>query len=135
MGRLYVVARKVRFTRVLAALVFAMLLPLWLQSQQAGDASTLRGTVRDSQGKPVAAAAVQVRAKDAVQPLTTHADSQGNYIFAGLRQGVYSARAEMAGYSAAEVPSLFIGAKEVKTVDFTLLPAKTSSLAVSAGIF
>src|ERR1700690_1903739 len=125
MGRLYVVARQVRFSRVAAALVVAAVVALSLQSQQAGDASPLRGTVRDSQGKAVAAATVELRAKDAATPLTTHADSQGNYSFAGLQQGVYSARAEMAGYGAAEILSLFIGAREVKTVDLTLLPAKT----------
>jgi len=125
MGRLYVVARQVRFSRVAAALVVAAAVALSLQSQQAGGASTLRGTVRDVQGKVVAAATVELRAKDAATPLTTHADSQGNYSFAGLQQGVYSARAEMAGYGAAEILSLFIGAREVKTVDITLLPAKT----------
>ena len=87
----------------------------------------LRGTVRDAQGKAVAAATVQLRAKDAAHPLTTHTDSQGNYSFAGLQQGVYEVHAEMTGYGVAEVAALFFGPKEVKTVDFTLLPAKTSA--------
>lgn len=123
MGRLYLVARQVTFSRVAAALVVTAV-ALSLQSQQAADASTLHGTVRDVQGKVVASAAVQLRAKDAAKPLTAHADSQGNYSFARLQPGAYSVRAEMAGYGAAEIPSLFIGSKEVKTVDFTLLPAK-----------
>ena len=115
-----------------AALVFAALFPLLLQAQQAGEASTLRGTVRDSQGKAVAAATVSLRAKDAPQPLTAHTDDKGNYSFAALPQGVYALRAEKAGCGDAEVAALFLGSKEAKTVDLTLLPAKSPAKTSSA---
>jgi tetratricopeptide (TPR) repeat protein/uncharacterized protein (DUF2141 family) len=127
MGYLRVIAHPVRVARIPAALVLAALLALSLQSQQTGDASTLHGTVRDSQGKAVAAATVFLRAQHAPQPITAHTDSKGNYSFAALQPGVYALRAAMAGYGDAEVASLFLGSKETKTVDLTLPPAKNSA--------
>ena len=111
--------------RPLAALVLVVL-PLILCAQQ-GEPASLRGTVRDSQGKPVAGATVRLQAKDAAQPLSTHADAEGKYSFTVLHQGVYALRAEMTGYSDAAIPSLFVGANEAKTADLTLLPAKAGA--------
>src|SRR5579864_5356946 len=108
--------------RALAALVLVVL-PLILCAQQ-GELASLRGTVRDSQGKPVAGATVHLQAKDAAQPLSTHADAEGKYSFTALHQGVYALRAGMTGYSDAAIPSLFVGPNEAKTADLTLLPAK-----------
>jgi tetratricopeptide (TPR) repeat protein len=106
------------------------LLPLPLRSQES---ASLRGTIRDSHGKPVADATVQLHAKDAARTQTAHSDPQGNYTFAALHSGVYLLRAEMAGYIDAEIPSLFLGANEAKNVDLALLPATTpASQAASA---
>lgn len=107
-------------------LVLIAVLHLSTRSQQPRDASTVRGTVRDSQGKPVAAAMVELRSKGAAPAQTAHTDSQGNYSFAGMHQGVYEVRAEMHGLGAAGIASLFVGANETKTVDFTLLPSHTA---------
>jgi tetratricopeptide (TPR) repeat protein len=86
---------------------------------QAQEAASLRGTIRDAQGKPLAGVAVQLLAKNApAQKART--DAQGAYRFAALHTGVYALRAELAGYGDAEVLSLFVGPKEVKNVDLTL---------------
>jgi tetratricopeptide (TPR) repeat protein len=94
---------------------------------QAQESASLRGTIRDPQGKPVAGATVQLQAKDATQPQMGHTDLQGNYSFAGLRSGVYRLRVEMSGYSDAEIPSIFLASNEVKTTDLTLVPGKSAS--------
>jgi len=128
MGRLCAVSTLLSSARAirsgLAALILLTSLQLSMRSQEPADAS-LRGTVRDSQGKPVAGAALHLQAKDTEQAQTAHTDVQGNYRFVALRTGVYTLRADMAGYSVAELSSLFFGPKEAKSVDLTLPPAKT----------
>lgn len=124
-----VVSQQVRSLRVkgwsLAALVLFALLPLCLHSQETGKSASLRGTVRNSQGKPVAGATVHLQGKDPSLGQTARSDLQGNYSFPALRGGVYVLRAEMAGYSDTEIPSVFFGPEEAKNVDLILLPAKT----------
>ena len=127
MDRFVAIAKDSRFTCLMTRILFIFLFALttaFVQGQQAGE-STLRGIIRDSQGKPVAAASVHLQSKDGTQSLTTHADAQGSYSFAALQEGVYSLRVEMAGYGAAEIASLFLAPKEIKNVDLTLAPAKT----------
>jgi tetratricopeptide (TPR) repeat protein len=109
----------------LAALVFFALLPLCLHAQQTGQSASLRGAVRDSQGNPVAGATIHLQANDRTPAQTTRTDSQGNYQFAALSGGVYILRAGMTGYSDTEIPSLFLGPKESKSVDLILLAAKS----------
>jgi tetratricopeptide (TPR) repeat protein len=111
-----------------AAFVLLALLPM-----KAQELASLRGTIRDSQGKPVAEAAVQLRAKDATETQTAQTDSRGNYSFNALQGGTYILRAEMPGYGDAEVPALFFSPKETKDVDLTLLPAKTSASQLASG--
>ena len=48
-------------------------------------------------------------------------------MFAALSGGVYLLRAEMPGYSDAEIPALFIGPNDTKTVDLTLLATNTAA--------
>jgi tetratricopeptide (TPR) repeat protein len=118
------VRRELRFVGFLScglAVLVVSLLPL--ESQEA---ASLRGTVRNAQGNPVAGATVRLQVKDAAQTKTTHTDVQGNYSFPDLHGGVYVLRADMAGYRDAEIPSLFLGATEAKSVDVILLPAKTA---------
>ena len=126
MGRLCAISQQPRsagnISRGLAVCVLSILLPLSLQSQ---DSSTLRGTVRDSHGNPVAGATVQLHVKDTAQSQAVPTDSHGNFSFIALRGGVYVLRAGATGYSDAQIPSLFLGQQETKTVDFALQPAKT----------
>jgi len=126
MGRLNAVLQRFRSASVpgggLVLLTMFILLPPTLQSQAS---ASLHGTVRDSHGKPVAGATVQLQAKDKDKDATqtAHTDSQGGYSFAALPGGAYILRAEIAGYRAAEIPSLSFGPKESNTVDLILLPA------------
>jgi len=105
----------------------------WVQqswSQQSLESITLRGTIRDAQGKALASVTAYLQpvssqtgyspAKDGTQVFVTHTDQQGNYIFSALHEGVYALRAEMSGYREAAIPSIFIGPKESRVVDLTL---------------
>jgi tetratricopeptide (TPR) repeat protein len=138
MGRLRAISRQLRsarnISRGLGVFILFTWLPLSMQSQQS---ATLRGTVRDLHGNPVAGATVQLHSKETAQIQTVPTDSQGNYGFVGLRGGVYGLRAAMVGYSDAEIPSLFLGPQETKTVDLALQPARTpvSSLAQKPAFF
>jgi len=121
MAHLCAVSRKLWSARAfgcgLAALLSFTSLPPSLQSQES---ASLRGTVRDAQGSPVAGVVIQLRAKDSTQLLTAHTDTRGNYNFAALHAGLYALRAEMAGYGDGEIPSLLLGPKESKSVELTL---------------
>src|SRR5579863_3860778 len=96
MGRLCAISQLLKSAgKVSCGFVLYILLPLSLQSQES---AMLRGTVRDSQGNPIAGATLQLRSKEETQAQTVSADSQGNYSFAALRGGVYVLRAAMGGY-------------------------------------
>ncbi len=82
------------------------------------DNSVLQGSVRDSQGKPVAAATVQLRATG--QTLTAVTDVRGNYRFRELRAGSYSLRASESRFGKADFGPFLLGRQETKKVDLTL---------------
>jgi len=101
-------------------------IPVWLilfsqmLAQGPLQLSTLRGTIRDGEGKPVAQAAVVVQRSDSSDKYTVQTDGKGNYIVAELPDGVYSLQAKKEGFTDAHVPSILIKPHESKTVDLTL---------------
>jgi tetratricopeptide (TPR) repeat protein len=95
------------------------------QTQDAAGSATVQGSVQDSRGRPVAAATVYLKNGD--QTLTTRTDSTGAYIFPALGEGVYSVRAEMAGFGEATFGPCVLEAKESKTIDLKLESARDSS--------
>jgi tetratricopeptide (TPR) repeat protein len=89
--------------------------------------------VRDSGNRPVAGATVSLQAKSA-QTFAVRTDSAGAYRFSAVRQGVYTLRAEMAGYGDTTSSAFLVGPNEFKTIDLTLESAKASApQASSAG--
>jgi tetratricopeptide (TPR) repeat protein len=106
------------------------------QSQAAKDSATLQGSVRDSAGRPVTGATVYLQLKTG-QTLTARTDTLGHYRFSSLAAGIYSLRAEMAGYREAIVGSCVVGEKEAKRIDLTLetssASAPQSTLPVTSG--
>ena len=136
MRRLCAVSRQPRSaslsSRGMAVLVILLFFASPLQSQ--GTAS-LRGSVRDSQGKLVPGATIHLQLKDSTQTQTVHTDPEGKYIVPALSGGVYCLRAEMAGYSDAEIPAVFVAPNEAKNLDLTLLVAKTESHSASTPQF
>jgi tetratricopeptide (TPR) repeat protein len=107
--------------------VSALLAPFMIQGQSvqgpshdSGDSATLRGSVRDSHGRVVAAATVYLRVDGGTQPLTSHTDSEGTYRFSELSEGVYTLRVELVGYGEATFGPCTIRPKETKRIDLTL---------------
>ena len=131
MGRLGIATKHFASAGAIRCGVAAFIL-LALVSMHAQEPASLHGTIRDSQGKPIADVTVQLHAKDATATQTVHTDSRGSYSFAAVHDGTYVLRAEMAGYRDAEIPALFFSPKETKTVDLTLLPAQTSASQVAS---
>ncbi|HWY47638.1 MAG TPA: carboxypeptidase regulatory-like domain-containing protein [Bryobacteraceae bacterium] len=80
--------------------------------------SSLQGFVRDSQGKPVAAATVQL--KIAGQTFTASTDAQGNYRFGPLRAGSYTLHASETGLGEADLGPFSLEQQESKKVDLVL---------------
>src|SRR6202158_5002372 len=126
-----VVSHQLRSVRAigwsLAALVLFAVFPVVLRSQETGKAASLRGAVRNSQGKPVAGATIHLQGKDSSLAQTTRSELEGNYGFIALAGGVYILRAEMPGYGDTEIPSVFFGPKEAKNIDLVLRPAKNEA--------
>jgi len=124
MDRFRVTANHRRFAPCILALT-AVFGALTVQGQsfevQPDSAGTaiLQGVVRDSGNHPVAGVTVCLQAMD-FQTLTVRTDSAGIYRFSSVRQGVYTVRAEMPGYSGISSSSFVLGQKESRTMDLTI---------------
>ena len=86
----------------------------------------LQGWVRDAHGHPVPAATVHLQGKAGAETLTARTDSDGAYRFSGLREGVYTLRAEMTGYRDTTFGPCILGQRETKKIDLTLESSKAS---------
>jgi tetratricopeptide (TPR) repeat protein len=106
--------------------------------QQPVAEAILQGAVRDSSGRPIGGACVSLQTTNG-SSLTAYTDSAGVYLFSGVRQGVYTLGAEMAGYDRTILQQIVIGQKQSRTIDLTLNPAKAipdkSSAAVQPPFF
>ena len=130
MGHFCAAPQQLRSARVITcgvvALFVLILLPLSLQSQEIVQPASLRGIIRDSQGKTLSGVTVRLQAQDPTQVYTVRTDTQGNYSFAAVPAGIYVLRAEMTAYRSAEIPSFFFAPKEARNLDLILLPATGS---------
>src|ERR1700719_4083640 len=84
--------------------------------------AALEGSVRDSRGKFVAAAVVQLKGAD--QTLTARADDSGTYRFAALSAGAYTLSVEVTGQGAATSGPFVLAPKERRAIDLTLSTPK-----------
>jgi tetratricopeptide (TPR) repeat protein len=106
------------------------------QAQKPLESGTVQGTVRDSNGHPIAAVGVSLHLKQGMETLfiaTLLTDSAGQYRFSGLHEGSYTLRAERAGYAAASVDEIALGNQQVKDVDVMLRPSNPVRAEDSAG--
>jgi tetratricopeptide (TPR) repeat protein len=120
--------------RVLATtllVLFAIPGCVWpAKAQEASPPSTLRGTVRDTQGKAIDSADVRVASVDGTQTFTVRTDAQGNYSFPAMHAGTYTLRAGASGYTQTLIRSIFLEPATSKTVDLTLHPEKGDAQSV-----
>jgi tetratricopeptide (TPR) repeat protein len=88
--------------------------------------ATLRGTVQNSQNRPVEDAIVYLQLKGNGQTSVTHTDAQGGYRFSGLGEGTYSIRAEKSVLGGVALDPFFIESGEVRQVNITLRTPNTA---------
>lgn len=98
---------------------------------QQSPSASLHGTVRDSDGKPVVDAVVELGAKTSSERGTTRTDGSGSYAFSQLNGGVYSLRVTKSSYADAEVDSVFLAKDDKRAIDLLLVPAKKAQLTIS----
>jgi len=122
-------------TRFTTVLLCAVLLPLFALSQEQAAPASLHGIIRDSEGKPVAQAAVVLQRSDSPNDFRAQTDAQGGYNFVKVPDGVYVLRATKEGYANAQVPSVFLKPSESRTIDLTLPAQARHAAAVSSPQF
>jgi tetratricopeptide (TPR) repeat protein len=96
-----------------------------LFAQNEETSAKVKGSVRDSNGRPVANASVHLESKTG--SLATHADSQGIYIFPSIPAGSYKLRAELTGSGQTQFGPFTVGPVDLKTIDLTLVLSPPSA--------
>src|SRR5579862_4703042 len=91
-----------------------------LFGQSPNPEASVQGVVRDSQGKAVAGATVQLQTKSTGRTLAASTDAHGVYRVAALSAGTYSLRVTAAGAGEATEGPFVLGAGERKSFDLTL---------------
>jgi len=82
--------------------------------------STVSGTVRNSDGNPVADASVFFEEKATTASVETKTKVDGTFSFLALRPGTYTVRAEKTGMRVAAPASLLLSMGEKKQIDLIL---------------
>ena len=105
--------------------------------QEPAATASLRGTIRDWQGKLVSQAKVILQRSGSRDNFQMQTDEQGNYVFPKLPDGVYTVRATKDGYADALIRSVFLKPSESKDIDLTLgaEPPSPSSLSSAPQLF
>jgi len=84
--------------------------------------ANLRGTVRDSEGRPCPDVTVLLQTGD--QTLSAKSDAEGVYHFPALRAATYTLRAQLSGRGEATFGPFVLTAKQDKQINLTLAPQK-----------
>src|SRR5215472_12511776 len=103
-----------------------------IAGQESAQPASLRGRVRDAEGKLVSQAKVILQRNDSHDNFLVETDGQGNYIFPKLHDGVCMVRAAKDGYADARIPSLLLKPSESKDVDLTIRTEPPSQSSVSS---
>src|SRR6516165_10847933 len=103
------------------ALWLAVLSPLWepvIRAQRA--TGEVNGTVTDSSGGTVPAAAVKLTNQDTGIESTRATNDTGAYLFVNVPPGTYRVRVSKEGFRDAEVTRVVVGVNQVATADVSL---------------
>jgi protocatechuate 3,4-dioxygenase beta subunit len=90
--------------------------------------STLNGTVFDPQGAAVANAKVSIANEATGVMREVNSDAEGFYTFANVPPGVYTVRAESAGFAKAETKNVRLEVGRASTIDIKLTVAKAGEI-------
>jgi 5-hydroxyisourate hydrolase-like protein (transthyretin family) len=119
------VRRSIVFLLLVAALGIAA------TASAKGPIGELKGTVLDSQGKPVADATVTMQTSDGNHPHATHTDANGRFEFARFETGQYDLRAYANGMFSEWTKRVSIRSKKTAEVTLRMPPPADVSVTVS----
>ena len=100
-------------------------------SPQHQDTTSVKGTVRNSIGEPVAGASVLLREKGHPEPIETKTNADGTFVFPALSAGTYIVSAEKSGLRNAGTNPLVLSPGEKKEINLVLETSEGASLASS----
>ncbi len=100
-------------------------------SQRSG-ATTVQGTIRDTAGKPVAAATVHLEEKGNSIRVETMTNAGGAFVVSTGQPGTYTVRVEKSGWRDAVVDSLVLSLGDRKHLDLVLLTLPSANEDASA---
>src|SRR2546425_5657419 len=92
------------------------------------DTTSVKGTVRNSAGEPVAGASVLLREKGHPEPIETKTNADGTFVFPALSAGTYIVSAEKSGSRNAGTNLLVLSPGEKKEINLVLETSEGASL-------
>jgi outer membrane receptor protein involved in Fe transport len=111
----------------LCVLALILITSIGMFGQAATASSTLAGTVTDKTGAVVVGVTVTATDTATNNTRTATTNSLGSYRFEVLPPGIYSIKANMAGFSSPTAPRVELLVGRTTTQDFTLSPGVTST--------
>ena len=84
------------------------------------DTATIVGTIRDASGAVVPGAAVAATEVNTNVKVSTHSDSEGNYVLVPLKVGTYSVTVEAMGFKTQVQSNVLLQVQDRLRVDFSL---------------
>jgi Tfp pilus assembly protein PilF len=96
-------------------------------AQTSPSSITIEGTVRDTQGKPVAGASVMASGKSHAATVETKTEVDGTFLLNLVNSGTYSVRVAMSGFRDAIVDAVVLAAGEKRRVQLVLMVAPGDS--------
>ena len=113
------------------------LLPVLLISIQAAfaqfESASVLGTVRDPSGAVVVGATITLRNMETGISTTTTTDASGNYLILNVKNGTYTVRAEMQGFSVAVAEDVKVAVNARQRVDLSLRVGNIAESVVVTG--
>jgi tetratricopeptide (TPR) repeat protein len=130
-------AAQALYAIVQSLVLLGVVMPVPIRSQsstaQQKNDTAVKGTVRDSGGKPVSEAFVFLEEKGGARLVRTKTNADGSFIFLLQRAGTYSIRAEKSGVGSAATDGVHLELGESQRCDFVLVPTATRGVAPGAG--
>jgi hypothetical protein len=94
---------------------------------QASYTAQVRGVVKDQSGAMVTNATITITNDATGISTTAHSDASGLYVLTGLRPAVYTIKADIPGFRAAEQRNVVLQVDQQTTIDFELHPMGVST--------
>ncbi len=114
-------------------LALAMVLAFYPVAYAQFESASVLGTVRDPTGAVIPGATITIRNVETGITTTAVTDDAGNYIILNVRNGTYTVRAEMPGFSAAVAENVKVTVNARQRVDLAMTVGNISESVVVTG--